>query len=352
MKRILRMCAFCAVLLLLCMPLRALAIDLDGNVAPMEWYDIPPTELFREASLCGIASATARYVLQPAKSRVILGFTVIAPGVAPESPVGAAFFLAEQEIARWQQGLEPSVDTANYELFGLSYLQPNSGNGGHTYEIVLGYKSEAALAALSSLSVQLFDPQGNPSRLVSCPVAAPEPVTTTTKPPTTEKTTTTKLTTTKATTAKATTTDKPTTTLPVYTKATLSQASAPPADNKTGAVPPQTTPANQPQMTQPGTSRTEIIYYTQVYTNPPATLATEQPLFQAGTPGAAEATLPQSLPTLAMPETQPSRPAAPNAAMLFSSGGVLAVLGTALGVHWLRLRKKPIEQPPTQEENQ
>ena len=355
MKRILLAFVSCAVLLA-GLPLRALAIDFDGNVLFPEWFDYPAAELFREPSLCGIASATVRFAMQPTQNRVMFGFTAVAPGVAENSPVGAAFLLGDREIGRWQQGLGTVfADAESYDLQGLAYIREDAANGGFTFEIALGYKTEAALYALRDLAVRLFDPQGTPSRVVPCPIVTAEPVTTT-RPSTTERTTTTKApttakptttkapttakpTTTKApTTAKPTTTKAPTTALPVYTAA---PPAAPPAPQATTAAPSAT--INKAQATQPGTSRTEIFYYTAVYTDVPGApgMAAEgqAPRTYEHTP--AETSQPQSVPTLAMPAPQPAGTASSRTALLFCTVGALVLLAAALFVLWLRSGKNP-----------
>ncbi|MCL2494258.1 MAG: hypothetical protein FWE98_01205 [Oscillospiraceae bacterium] len=411
---------FC-IALLLGLHLRALAIDFDGNVRPLKWYDYPAAELFAGGpSLCGVTAATVRHAVEPARSRVLFGFTAFAPDAQPESPIGVVFLLGSREIGSWQLGLDASFDAANYDLQGLAYFPESAANGAYTFEIALGYKTQEALAALRDLSLQLFDPQGSPSRVVPCPVVTAEPVTTTTttKAPTTEKTTTTKApttekpTTTKAPTTEkptattATTTAKPTTTLPIYTTATAAPTSrtTAAAANPAPAAPQATTAApvttRTTQTTQPATTRTEVFYYTVVYTDAPAGPAANSsgaatgnppgaPAAGAAAPGTAavnipgvpvtdaagipvtdalgaavthtygvfvtEQTLrddaqpplaeppPQSLPTLAAPAPQPTRATSPSAALLFSSGGLLALLAAGLFVYWLRAQKKPEE---------
>ena len=336
MKRVFYVAAACVVLLF-CLPLHAFAaIDFDGSVYPMEWYDYPATELFQQPSLCGVTNATVRVAVQPAQSRVMFGFTAVAPGVTAESPVGAAFLLGGQELGRWQQGPGASFDAANYDLRGLANIPADSANNGCTFEIALGYKNDAALAALRNLSVQLFDPQGVPSRPAACPIVTAEPVTTT-KATTTEKTTTTKAPTTeKPTTAKAATT------LPVYTTAppayTQAAASRAPAAPQVTAAPPAAV-----RQTQPGTSRTEVFYYTAVYTAAPSNTAAQLGTLTAYAPQPAESSQAQALPTLAMPAAQASRSESLRTPLLYAAGGLLILLAATLAVFWLRAQKKPAE---------
>ncbi|MDR2686983.1 MAG: hypothetical protein LBB75_04465 [Oscillospiraceae bacterium] len=390
MKRKVWMAAMCAALLF-CLPLQALAaIVFDGNVLPREWQDYPPAkELHWDPGWCGITYAAIRFAVQPAQSRVMFGFTAVAPGIEADSPIGAAFLVSGREIARWQQGLDASFDSENYDLLGLACIQEDSSNSGFTFEIALGYKTQAALSALEGLSVRLFGPQGVLSQEVPCPVAAAEPVTTTkaptterttttkapttekpttTKAPTTEKPTTTKApttekpTTTKApatekpTTTKAETTAKPTTAPPVYTTAPPAYIPAPQTATVRIPVAPQATAAapastQKAQATQPGTSRTEVFYYTVVYTDAPGApgqIVTERETLWTYEPPPAEASQPQSVPTLALPATQPSRAASPNASLLLGAGGVLALLAAVLVVLWARAQKKPAETSPTE----
>jgi len=327
------------VVLLIGLPLRALAIDFDGNVLLSEWFDYPPAELFREPSLCGIAGATVRFAVQPAQNRVMFGFTATAPGVAEDSPVGAAFLLGDREIGRWQHGEGTLfVETESYALQGLAYIREDAANGWFTFELALGCKTEAALYALQDLNLRLFDPKGTPSRVVPCPIVTAEPVTTT-KPTTTERTTTTKAPTTeKPTTTKAPTTAKLTTALPVYTTAPPAYVNAPQATTATPV------PTQKAQMTQPSTSRTEIFYYTAVYTDAPGTAAEGLTLW-AGETLPAVTSQPQSVPTLAMPAPQPARTAASRKALLFCTVGVLVLLAAALFVLWLRSGKTPTQAP-------
>jgi len=334
--------------LLLCLPLRAFAaINFDGQVDPGEWFEYTAAPLFAVYSQCGITSATARFAVQPEKAQVVFGFTAVAPGVEADSPVGAAFLLGAREIGRWQQGqgLNGScADAANYDLLGKARIPPDSYNGGYTFEIVLGFKSEAALSALRELSVQLFDPQGVPSRPVACPVTVAEPVTTT-KATTAEKTTTTKAPTTeKTTTTKTTTaaTTKLTTTLPAYTPA---QASAQPtytaaqqqaANQAPAAAAPPTTQA------QPGTSRTETVWYTVVYTDAPAGMeAAGQQTIWTCEPLLTDPPQAQALPTLAAPEPQAARQASRSAPLLYAAVALLALLAGVLIAFWLRAQKQP-----------
>ena len=396
MKRVVLVLLAC-VILLLCLPLQALAaIVFDGNVNTSEWRDYDDSML-SWAPLHGcITNATLRYALQTGQMQVVFGFTAISQDIEPEARFGAVFYVNGNEIARWQNGDEDVKDDM-YPYKGRAYIPPNAGNTYCTYEIALGYTSDAALAALRGLSVALIDPQGIASEQVPYPIVIAEPVTTTkapttektttTKAPTTEKTTTTKApttektTTTKApttekttttkepTTEKTTTTTRPTTFPPTYTTAppvyttareVFSYTPAPlttrapvvPKAATTAQVATQAAPA-----TQPATSRTEVIYYTVVYTDTPNTpIAPSQP----GAPDVAafglenlwttaplptEASQPQSVPTLALPAPQPTRTASPSAALLFSAGGVLVLLAAGLIVLWLHTQKKPTEEP-------
>jgi len=164
MKRFIRVLSLCIVLLL-CLPLQALAaIVFDGNVQPAEWFDYPAqAKTFGGPDWFGITDVAVRFAVQPAQNRVIFGFTAAAPGIAADSSVGAAFFLGDREIARWQrqQGVDTNTnyDNGNYDLRGLAYIPEGSANGGFTFEISLVYKSDDALRALRNLGVKLFDPQ-------------------------------------------------------------------------------------------------------------------------------------------------------------------------------------------------
>jgi len=337
------------VVLLACLPLRAYAaINFDGYVDPTEWFDCPAAPLFPQPSLCGITYATVRTAPQPGQNRVLFGFNVFAPGAAPDSPVGAVFLLGAREIGRWQLGPGAAFDAVNYDLRGLAWFPQDSINGGFTFEIALGCKTEGALSALRDLSVQLFDALGVPSRPVPSPVVITEPVTTT-KATITEKTTTTKAPTT--TTTKAPTTEKPTTTKaaatqPVYTTAPPAYAPAPQTTTTRTAAAPQAAPtAGQ---AQPGTSRTETVWYTVVYTDAPdgmETTGNQVPWTYA--PLLTEPSLAQTLPTLAMPAAQASRPASRSAPLLYAGGGLLVLLAAALVVLWLRAQRKPEEQEPS-----
>jgi len=345
MKRLLLSFA-CAALLLLCLPLYAFAIVFDGNVNA-EWSTYPLKELSPNRE-CGISIATVRVAVQPSQKRVMFGFTASADGVEPTSPIGAAFLLGGQVIAHWQHGLPdpiarfvaPNSGYGNFD--GKAYFLPNSLDGSYTFEIALGYENEAALAALKDLSVVLYgpDPQSPPSWAIPYPIVTATPVTTT-KAPTTERTTTTR----------ATTTAKPTTAPPVYTTAPPAKTSAQLTTARASAAPQAAAPAAT-QKAQPGTSRTEVFYYTVVYTDTPdvpippdapdlAAIDLENLWTSAFPPS--EASQPQSVPTLAMPAPQPSRAASPSAALLFSAGGVLVLLAAVLILFWLRAQKKPSE---------
>ena len=388
----------CAAILLFCLPMQAFtAIDFDGNVHH-DWFDYPAQELSPDSE-CGITNATVRVAVLPKEGRVMFGFTAVAPGIAPDSPVGAAFLLDGQEIACWRHGAGGSSDDNDmyFNVEGKAYIPETAGNDYYTFEIRFRY-GEAALAALENLYIKLYgpDPEAKPSRQLPCPIVTAEPVTTT-KAPTTEKTTTTKapaaekVTTTKApttekptttkapttekpttttttkepTTEKPATTEKPTTTLPVYTtKQEIFSYTPQTATARATAAPKAaaTAPAQTAQTTQPGTSRTEVFYYTVVYTDPPS------PPSQPGLPGAPdiagidlealwtyappstqpEPAQPESLPTLAMPALQPSRAASPSTALLFSAGGLLALLAAGLVAFWVRAQKKPTEEPPSE----
>ncbi|MCL1951722.1 MAG: hypothetical protein FWF60_02720 [Oscillospiraceae bacterium] len=350
MKRAPLVLAACAALLL-CLPLYAFAaIHFDGKVENGEWFDYPLKPLFSSAndSQCGIDSATARFAVQPEYNRVLFGFTAAAPGVSADSPVGVSFLLRAREIGRWQQisGVGDGLDDANYSLDGKAHVQLDSANGGCTFEIALGYKSEAALAALQELDVQLFDPQGTPSRQVECRIVTAEPAattkatttekTTTTKAPTTEKTTTTKAPTTeKTTTSKEPTTAKLTTTLPVYTTAPQATTSrAPAAPQATAAASAAT------QQTQPGTSLTEVIWYTEIYTAPPvgADTAGQQTLWTYAPPPT-QPSQEEALPTLALPAPEASRPSSRGAPLLYAVIGLLVLLAAVLIALWFRAQR-------------
>jgi len=343
--------------LLFCLPLQAsAAIVFDGLVNPGEWFDYPAAELFPGYSQCGITSATVRCAVQPGQSQVMFGFFVTAPDIAPDSPIGAVFLLGGREICRWQQVCGAVNSDVNYDIRGLAWFPSASLNGNCSFEIALGCKNEAALYGLRDLSVQLFDPNGNLSRVSSCPVATAEPVTTT-KATTTEKTTTTKApatekpTTTKApTTEKPATTAKPATTLPLYTTAPPAYAAAQQATTvraATQAAAATAAPAftQQTQQTQPGTSRTETVWYTVVYTEAPGgTETAELPPLWTLDPFPPEESQAQTLPTLAMPAPQEARPASRSTPLLYAAAGLLALLAAALVVFWLRAQKKTEEQ--------
>jgi len=400
MKRSVRVFAVCVVLLF-CLPLQALAaIDFDGNVNTSEWRDYDDSML-SWAPLHGcVTNATLRYALQAGQMQVVFGFTAISQDIEPEARFGAVFYVNGSEIARWQNGDEDVKDNI-YPYKGRAYIPPNAGNSYCTYEIALGYTNDAALAALRGLSVALIDPQGIASEQVPYPIVIAEPVTTT-KAPTTERTTTTKAPTTeKTTTTKAPTTEKPTTTkAPTTEKTTTTKepTTEKPTTTKTPATEPATTakptttlpvyttarevfsytptplttayraPAAQqaataaraatyPPATQPGTSRTEVFYYTVLYTeasNTPVEPSLPGAPDMAGfalenlwtyAPPPAEASQPQSVPTLALPAPQPTRTASPSAALLFSVGGALALLAAGLIAFWLHTQKKPAEEP-------
>lgn len=354
MKRMLQVFLACLFLLLFCLSLQASALEFDGDVNLFEWYDYPPVELFQTYSQCGITNASVRFALQPAQNRVLFGFTASAPGVEEGSPVGAAFWLGGQELGRWQLGIGGAFDAVNYDLLGLACIPADTFSSSYTFEIALGYKTEAALAALRDLAVQLFDPQGNPSRVVPCPVVTAEPVTTT-KATTTERTTTTKApstekpTTTKATTTAKPTTTKATTTLPVYT--TAPPAYIPPTQapaNGAPAAPRATTPppASTTRTAQP-TSRTEVFYYTVLYTEDSGMDATEpQTLWTYPPQFTTEPSQAQTLPTLALPASQQTKPVSRGGPLLYAAVGVLTLLGAALFILWLRAQKKPPAGPP------
>ena len=336
--------AFACAVLLLCLPLRAYAIAFDGTVDPAEWFEYPAMELFREPSMCAVTNATVRFAVQPAQSRVIFGFTAVAPGMETGSPVGAAFLLGGREIGRWQHGLGGGFDADNYNLCGLAWFPADIANRGCTFEIELGCKTETALYALRDLSVKLFDPQGNPSRPVSCPVVTAEPVTTT-KATTTEKTTTTK-----APTTEKPTTTKATTTLPAYTTAPPAYAPVPQATaNRASSATQAPAPSTAVSQAPPGTSRTEIVWYTEVYTAAPGITVDANGLpIWTYIPG--ETSQAQALPTLANPAQQASQPASRNAPALYTASGLLAVLGVVLIVFWLRAQKKSANPEPEAEE--
>ena len=212
-------CAFAAMFLL---PASA-AIEIDGIVGNLEWADCPRTELIRvgEESMCGITDATVRSAVQRGDpNRVVLGFTAHAPDITEQSPIGAALFVAGQRIARWQQGAGVEYDAENYSLRGAASVPENDALSSFSFELELGCKTAAALQALSALQVQLYDPQGEPSRRINYPIAAPAVETTVPTTTTTAKETTTKApTTTKETTTKPPTTAKETTaTVPPTTK--------------------------------------------------------------------------------------------------------------------------------------
>ena len=331
-KRVLPALA-CVVLLLFCLPLRASAVVFDGKVDPAEWFEYPAAELFRDPSMCAITNATARFAVQPAQNRVIFGFTAVAPGMETGSPVGAAFLLGGREIGRWQHGLGESYDAADYDLRGMASFPAAIANSSCTFEVSLGCKSETALYALQDLTVRLFDPQGNPSRPVPCPVVTAEPVTTT-KATTTEKTTVTK-----ASTTEKTTTTKAATAPPVYTTAPQATANRTPITTQAPAPPPAIGQAQQPP---PGTSRTEIVWYTEVYTAAPGVTVDANGL-PIWTYMPEESSQAQGLPTLANPAQQAARPASRSAPALYAASGLLAVLGAVLLVFWLRAQKKPAE---------
>ena len=394
MKREIRVLFVC-VILLLCLPVQAFAaINFDGNVLPSEWFEYPVKRLTWDESWCGITNATIQVAVQAAQSRVMFGFTAVASGVDADSAIGAAFLVNGREIGSWQQDAGASFDSVNYDLRGLCHIPENAIDGSYyTFEIALGYKTEAALSALEGLSVRLFGPDGVPSQEVPCPVVIAEPVTTTkapttekttttkapttektttTKAPTTEKTTTTKAPTTeKTTTTKAPTTEKPTTTTrpttvpptyttappPVYTTAREVFSYTPVPMTTAYRAPAAPKAATTAQVTtQPGTSRTEVFYYTVMYTDAPTavaaysgapgaaaatehqTLWTYEPLYESMP---AEASQPQSVPTLALPAPQPTRAASPSAALLFSAVGVLVLLAAGLIVFWARTQKRP-----------
>ena len=350
----------CAAVLLFCLPVRAFAISFDGNVLKQEWAEYPAIEPFGAPSQCGITYAKVYTAVQPAQYRVVFGVSAIAPGAEAGSPVGAAFWLGGREIGRWQLGLGGDFDAANYDLQGLAYIPEIFANSAYTFEIALGYKNDAALTALRDLYLELIDPQGVSSRLFPCPIVAAEPTTTTkaattektttAKAPTTEKTTTTKAPTTeKTTTTKATTTPKATTVPPVYTTAPPAYAPSPQAGAASsthtstatqagGAAP--TSPAQQPS----GTSRTEVVWYTEIYTGAPADAPVgadegQQTLWPYEA-WPAEASQAQSLPTLAMPASQASRPAAANPPLLYAAVVLLVLLAAAMIFLWFRAQKK------------
>lgn len=345
MKRVLQVFALFLALFLVFAPLRVLAaIDLDGRVSNAEWYDHPITELFRSdaASLCSITQATLRHEIQTAQSRVVFAFTALAPSVSDSSPIGAAFFVNGQEIGRWQLGAGTSNLSADYDLRGYAYIPADSANSGYSFEIALGYKTESGLAALQTLSVLLFDPQGVSSKAAAYPIlpaVAPTTTTTTTtakttttKAPATEKSTTTKATAAKTTTAKTTAATKSSAAVPVYT-------TAPPAAQPERTTQP-TYAAAPDARTAAGTSKTSVIWYTQVYTNPatgssgtaPQTLWT-----YAAEP--TEASQEEALPTLAMAESQASQPVPRQRTLLFAAGGILILLAAVLVIFWLRAQK-------------
>lgn len=330
--------AFCAALVFY-LPLRARAVEFDGNVLDLEWYGCARTNLFGDTSLNGITQATARHEHQDAHSRVMFGFTATGQGIIPGSPVGAAFRLGGRDLGSWQEGPGPALlDPSNYDLQGLAFFCVNADNPNEnycTFEIALGCKSEAALAALEALELRLFDAQGVPSRWVAYPIVTAAPVITA-KPTTTEKTTTTKATATE----KATTT-KTTTATPVYTSAPAVYTQA---QQQAAAAPPVTI-----QQTQPGTSRTETIYYTMIYTEPPVQTAAAHPTLWYE-PATAAPPCEATLPTLAVPAPQESRPVTRpdtrGTPLLFAGAGGLALLSGALFLHWLRMQRKLRPGPP------
>jgi hypothetical protein len=266
-RYLLLICALvCALSAVFYLPARA-AIEIDGVVGNLEWADRPKTEI--SGLMCGISDAAVRSVIQRGDpNRVAFGFTAHAPDVTAQSPVGAALFVAGQRIARWQQGVGVEYDAESYFLRGEAYVPENDALNSFSFELELGCKTAAALQALSTLQVQLYDPQGEPSRRIGYPIAAPAvettaPTTTTTKPTTT---TTAKETTTKApTTTKETTTKAPTTTKETTTK--------PPTNTKeTTATAPVTTKESTTTQTTTTTTATTKTTTRARTTEPPYTM--------------------------------------------------------------------------------
>ncbi len=339
MKRALCFCALMLTIILLLTPLQAYAvISFDGNVLPLEWYDYVVTEPVRTGiSMCAINHATIRASIQPAQSRVLLGFTATTDSPPEQSAFGAVFFLSGNEIARWQLSTGASVTAADYDLQGAGYCQENIYNHGYTYEIIIHCKTSEALAALSGLSLQMIDPLGNASQMVPYPIIAEEPVTTT-KAPTTEKTTTTKApttektTTTKAsTTAKVTTTKAPTTAKVTTVKATtvkLTSAkttTAQPVYTKASAV---ISAASQ----APAKQNQPVQTYTAAQASPFVDPAMEPPTLMAEQM--------HSLPTLALASPQETTPASLWTPFIYAAAGLLLVLAGVLIFFWLRAQKK------------
>jgi len=151
------------------------AVVIDGVVGPVEWYDCPMIDLFPGPSLCSIENAIMRYEVIPALRKVNFGFTATAPDAIANSPVGVVFLIDGQEIVRWQNGVGAVCDEANYGALGAAWIPPDSANGGYSFEVAVNCYSDSALIALRGLQVQLIDPDGSTSRIVSCPLTIPDP---------------------------------------------------------------------------------------------------------------------------------------------------------------------------------
>ncbi|MDR3314002.1 MAG: hypothetical protein LBS96_06050 [Oscillospiraceae bacterium] len=283
-------------------PTARAAFVMDGVIGGLEWLDTPSYALVHPGGdgFNGIDNAGLRYILMPETQSVGLACLGQAPGAQDDGALGIVFYVDGREIAACRQGRGATYESENYFCEGIiNILKRGDGTynveGDFTIELRIGCKSQAAFTALERLVVRLLDPNGEPSKDVSCPLRVPEPETTTvhttttreitTKAPTTEKTTTTKTTTTKITTTKTTTT-KATTTMAVTTQTAAGGASVVgttvPSAPSAGA---ETAPA----------------------TPPPQSVAAPQAAPAAGS-GNAQAGRPLASPALPVEEALPGRP--------------------------------------------
>ncbi|MDR0532172.1 MAG: hypothetical protein LBG83_08925 [Oscillospiraceae bacterium] len=342
----------------------AAAISIDGEVGYLEWLNCPKTEFVRQESdsRCAISQATLYYSVGSARDEIFFGFFVVAPEAQAGAPVGVRFLSGGQTIANWQLGAE-SAGSAEIALQGAAWFPSESAvNSYYNIEIALSSRSPdtAAFAqTMRALQAQLYDPQGEPSRVFDFPIMIEEPTTATT----TTTTTTTKATTTTTTKAATTTTTKAATT--TTTKAATTTAAAA-ATLKTGAATESatTTPAvvAAKTITSAPLTRTEIFMYTVPITGQPgksagasgsaepASAAPETFLaeFSAGTidpswayPYAASTAQQNEVaaaPTFAAEE--PAPPASLRAPLLFGAGGFLLVLSLLLLFLWAKAQRK------------
>ena len=335
------------------------AIVLDGNVENPEWWDYAKTTLMEqgEETLCEIVRAVVCHAIDAENGVVTFGFMLTAPDCKYDSPVGVAFWAGGQVFARWQQGAGGSIDLASYSISGAAYVPKAEDNYSdyYMYEVAISSKSgdhTAFFQKLRTLQLQMFDPHGTASKVVTYPIVFPPPeVTVPTTASTTTKTTKAPTTTTqKSTTTKPTTTAKQTTTKSVATTKPAAAITTKPAVT----VPVTTTTAKtQAAAAKNAEQKTSVIWYTVPITaaggaldgalgnhapnDSPTSVQDIEDALLAEQMQAAQAAQGIAEDAPALLDSAPKEEAAPaslRAPLLFGSAGVLLTMAGVMGFRW------------------